>query len=177
MRYFKYLLIITGISLWFWGINYPFAGMDNANNNYLMLAARNFVRFGFLRLRFNPTYFAGHILPAPIPFYLHHPVLIFSLSALPLIMFEFHNWGVHGANLLFLFGDIVMIYAIGSLVWNNKVGLWAAGLAAIFPMTTFFWKYIFFEQGSMFFNLLIFYFVYKYSKRSKNIVSPVYFSL
>jgi len=162
MRYSKYLLIIVGLSLFLWGINYPFVGGYNANNNYLMLAAKNYLRFGFMRLHFFPTYFAGAHLPMPVPYYLHHPILIFLLTAIPFILFGFHNWVVHSANFLFLTGDIFLIYKIGALVWNKKIGLWAAALTAVFPMTTYFGKYMMFEQGSIFCNLLLFYFLYVY---------------
>jgi len=166
MKYYKYLLI-AGLVLALWGINDPYAGGYNANNNYLTLAAKNYLRFGFTNLKLIPTYYAGEHLPTPIPYYLHHPILIFPLTALPFIIFGFHNWVVHVTNFLFTLGDIFLIYLIGKLVWNKRVGLWAAGLATIFPMTTFFWKYIIFEQGSLFFNLCVFYYVIKYSKNQK----------
>lgn len=169
------LLLVIGFILAIWGITYPFAGIYNANNNYLMLAARNFLRFGFLHLRFFPSYFAGQNLPIHIPFYLHHPILVFSLSAVPFIMFGFHNWVVHVTNGLFLIGDILLIYKIGETVWNKKVGLWAAGIAMIFPMTTFFWKYIFFEQGSLFFNLCIVYVTLTYLKTPRNFLLALLF--
>lgn len=159
------LLLSAALILSLWGINYPFAGGYNANNNYLTLAAKNFVRFGFARLSFLPTYFAGEKLPATVPFYLHHPPLIFTLSAVPFLLFGFQNWVVHVTNFFFLAGDIFLIYVIGKLVWNKQTALWAAAVAAIFPMTTYFWKYIFFEQGSLFFNLCIIYFVLRYLQK------------
>ena len=168
MRYYKYLLIIVGVSLCLWGVNYPFVGGYNANNNYLMLAAKNYLRFGFLQLRFFPTYFTGAHLPVPVPYYLHHPIFIFLFTTIPFVFFGFHNWVVHVANFLLLVGDIFLIYKIGELVWNKQVGLWAAGLAFIFPMTTFFWKYMMFEQGSMFCNLFLFYFLYAYLKNKRD---------
>ncbi len=163
------LLFVIGITLWFWGVNYAHVGIYNANNNYLSLAAKNYLRFGFGTLKFVPTYFAGEILPSPAPYYLHHPILIFPLSTIPFMMFGFHNWVVHVTNFLFLVGVIFLLYEIGALVWNKKVGLWAAGLAMVFPMTSFFWKYIFFEQGSLFFNLLVFYFFIRYIQVQKTI--------
>ena len=175
MSHFTRLLLVlmlctAGLALWLWGVNNPYTGLTNANNNYLSLAAKNYIRFGFTGLKLFPTYFAGRTLPSPVPYYLHHPVLVYLLSAVPFMLFGFHNWVVHAANFLFLLGDIFLIYTIGKFVWNRKVGLWAAGLAMIFPMTSFFWKYIFFEQGSLFFNLLIFYCFVRYLKVQK----PVY---
>jgi len=168
LRYkFFALLCVVGLATWLWGTNYPFVGIYNANNNYLMLAAKNYMRFGFTKLGFLPTYFAGASLPTPIPYYLHHPTLIFPLSTLPFILFGFQNWVVHVTNLIFLLADVLLLYKIGELVWNKKVALWTAGLAMIFPMTGFFWKYIFFEQGSLCFNLLTLYFFIRYVKEQK----------
>src|SRR5436190_1099489 len=84
-------MIIIGIALWLWGINYPYVGIYNTNNNYLSLAAKNYLRFGFTILKFAPTYFAGQTLPVQIPYYLHHPILIFPLSTIPYMIFGFHN--------------------------------------------------------------------------------------
>lgn len=156
----KKALLVAGLLLALWGINYPFAGGYNANNNYLTLAAKNLLRFGVI-----PTYFAGKTLPIPIPFYLHHPILVFILSAIPFILFGFHNWVVHAANFIFIIGDLFLLYKIGEFAWNKKIGLWAAGIAAIFPIFTYFWKYIFFEQGSMFFMLCVIYFLLYYFKK------------
>ena len=163
------LLFAVGFTLWLWGINFPYTGTYNANNNYLTLAAKNYIRYGFSTLKGLPTYYAGQTLPTPIPYYLHHPILIFPMSTVPFMIFGFYNWVVHVTNLLFLLGDIFLIYKIGEIVWSKKVGLWAAGLAMTFPMTTFFWKYIFFEQGSLFFNLCVYYFLLRYLKKPKTL--------
>ncbi len=160
-----FVLVIVGLLLTLWGINYPFVGIYNANNNYLSLAAKNYLRFGFANLKFFPTYFAGDTLPLHVPYYLHHPILIFPLSAIPYMIFGFKNWVVHATNFLFLMADVFLLYKIASIVWNKKVGLWAAGLAVVFPMTTFFWKYIFFEQSSLFFNLCVFLAFLSYIKK------------
>lgn len=164
----KFFLFATGLILLLWGINLPFAGGFSANNNYLSLAAKNYQRFGYTNLKFFPTYFAGAKLPVPVPYYLHHPILIFPLIYVSFTLLGIHNWVVHIPNLLFLLGDIFLIYKIGLLVWNKKIGMWAAAITIILPMVTFFWKFMMFEQGSLFFNLCVFYFVYRYYLHAKN---------
>lgn len=161
------LLCVVGFALALWGINYPYVGTYNANNNYLSLAAKNYLRFGFINLKFIPTYFAGETLPSPIPYYLHHPILIFLLSAIPYIIFGFHNWVVHVTIFLFLLGVMFLLYKIAYIVWNKKIALWVFGLSMIFPMTSFFWKYIFFEQSSLFFNLCVYYQLIRYLTKKK----------
>lgn len=159
------LLLILGVALTLWGINYPFVGLYNTNNNYLSLAAKNYQRFGFTNLKFLPTYFAGQKLPSAVPYYLHHPILIFILSAIPMYMFHFQNWSVHATNLLFMLGAVVMIFLIAGELWGRRVAMWSLALPLLFPAYSFFWKYIFFEQGSLFLNLVIYYFFIKYIKK------------
>lgn len=158
-------LFIIGTFLSLWGINYPFVGIYNTNNNYLSLAAKNYQRFGIVNLKFFPTYFAGEHFTSGSSYYLHHPILIFLLSAIPIIIFHFQNWSVHATNFLFVVGDAFMIYVIAKELWDKKTAIWAVGLASVFPMATFFWKYIFFEQASMFFSLGIYYLLIRYLKK------------
>lgn len=159
------LLCLVGLVLALWGTNLPFVGIYNTNNNYLSLAARNFLRFGIIELKFLPTYFAGEHFTAASPYYLHHPVLVFWVEALALLAFGFHHFTVHIPQVLFVAGSVWLIYLIARMVWNEKVALWSAGLSAVFPMTTFFWKYMMFEQASMFFSLATFYFFLQYIQK------------
>lgn len=167
-KLFVILLIIIGLVAWLWGVNDAYVGIYNTNNNYLALASRNFLRFGILPLKFAPTYFAGGELPAQVEYYLHHPILMFYFALMPFKLFGFANWVVRAATGVFLFGAMGMIYLLGKEIWNKRVGLWAMILAIWFPMASFFWKYIFFEQATLFFNLIIIYCVVRYIKSVNN---------
>ncbi len=159
------MLLVAGIvSLWLIGVNAPHVGLYNANNNYLALAAKNYFRFGFLRLGFLPTYYAGATLPTTAAYYLHHPILLFVLSAIPFAVFGFHNWVVHAGTFVFTLGIVAMIYRVGRSVWGTRVAVMAALVASVFPMLTFFWKYMFFEQASVFFALLLLDILIRYVK-------------
>ncbi len=162
-----FFLVVVGATLWLWGITYPFVGIYNANNNYLSLAAKNYLRFGFFNLKFFPTYFAGaHFMPGD-PYYLHHPILVFWVETLFVYLLGTANWVIHVPQILFAIGSMGMIYVIARQLWNRKVALWSLGLAVIFPMTGFFWKYMMFEQSGLCFNLIIFYFVICFIKKPK----------
>lgn len=153
--------------LWLWGVNDPYVGSYNTNNNYLSLAAKNYLRFGYLRLKFFPTYFAGQNLPFQVDYYLHHPILIYLLVTIPFTLFGFQNWVVHVVPFIFAVGSLVVLYEIGAYLWNRSIGIWAVVLAALFPMSSFYWKYIFFEQICLFFNLLVVYVFLKYIKEKQ----------
>ncbi len=161
--------VLTAIFLWLWGIHLPYVGIYNANNNYLALASENFLRFGYRTLHFLPTYFAGEHLPAIIPYYLHHPVLFFLLASLPFALFGSANWVVHVAPFIFAVASLVTLYVVIRDVAGSKVALFSAVMAAIFPMMSFFWKYIFFEQPSLFFSLASLFFFLRYVQQKKTV--------
>jgi len=161
---YVFIFFLAGL-LWLWGINDPYVGLYNTNNNYLSLAAKNFLRFGFANLHFLPTYFSSYPLPTHVDFYLNHPPLFFLLAALPYLVFGFQNWVVHVSTGLCTIGIMYFIYRIGTHLWGKKIGLWSLFIACFFPMTGFFWKFMFFEQITLFFNLWILYLFLVYRKK------------
>lgn len=163
------VLLILAAALWLWGATYPFVGIYNTNNNYLSLAAKNYLRFGFDNLKFLPTYYAGEQFVAHDPYYLHHPFLVFLIEAFSFMAFGVHNITVHIPQFFFMAGAMAMIYGIARRLWNQKTALWSLALAAVFPMTSFFWKYMQFEQASMFLGLLTYYGIIRYIARPKRV--------
>ena len=163
------LLVFLASALWLWGVNDPYVGIYNANNNYLTLAVKNYFRFGFQTLHFLPTYFASNPLPPHVDYYLHHPILFFLISTIPFKLFGFHNWVVHVAPFIFSIGSLYFIYKIGEKLWGRTVGIWSSVCAMLFPMHSFFWKYIFFEQITLFFNLWILSIFLLYREKQKKL--------
>lgn len=151
------LFMVAGLALTLWGVNLPYVGIYNANNNYLALASKNFLRFGFLNLHYLPTYFAGGMLPSDVPYYLHHPVLFFIIAAVAFAWFGTANWVVHAATFAFTVGSVAAIFMLVGEVWDRRTAIISASLASIFPMLTFFWKYEFFEQITLCLNLVVLY--------------------
>ncbi len=159
--------ILSGIVLCLWGINVPYVGIYNANNNYLALASKNFLRFGYGALHFLPTYYVGSALPSAVPYYLHHPVVFFLIASLPFRWFGSDTWVVHAATLGFLFASIWMLYLVVCEIWSQEVARWTAVCATVITLTSFFWKYMFFEQSSLFFTLATVFFCIRYWKTPK----------
>jgi hypothetical protein len=162
IRLWSLILIFFALVFGLWGVNDPFVGGYSANNNYLMLAAKNYIRFGLVPLHFLPTYFAGATLPQMPPYYLHHPVLMFLLAIPPFVIFGFDNWVVHVVPFLFVISSLIFFYYIVEEVWDKDTAWLAVGCASIFPVLGFFWKYIFFEQVSMCFQMMNIYFLLRY---------------
>lgn len=151
-----FLFCLLFVFLWFIGVRLPFVGIYNANNNYLLLGGRNFLQFGFRELSFLPTYFVGGSLPPFIPYYLHHPTGMFFLTAWMVQIFHGAPWSVHVVPFVFTLGSLVVLYALIRDVAGKRVAAWSAFFAASFPMVAVFWKYMMFEQASLFFTLLVF---------------------
>ncbi len=162
--------LVCGILLCLWGINLPYVGIDNANNNFLALASKNFLRFGYTTLHFLPTYYVGKTLPAVIPYYLHHPVLFFLLASVPFRLFGNANWVVHATNLVFVIASLFVLYHLVREAVNEEAARWTVVFAVLMPWFSFFWKYIFFEQSSLFFTLTTLYFCIRYWKSQR----PIY---
>ncbi len=157
-------LIIIAISLWFIGINEPFVGAYGANFNYFTLAAKNFIRFGYIKLHFFPTYYSGADLSQNPDFYLHHPILYFTLVSIPFIFFGFHNWTALVTPIIFSLLTLFWFYKIGSLIWNKKIGYLSAFFASIFPMMTVFGKQTIFEPAVLSLLLGVYYCFIAYLK-------------
>lgn len=158
------LAMLISVALCLWGINIPYVGIDNANNNFLALASKNYLRFGYGALHFLPTYFVGPTLPPAIPYYLHHPVLFFLFASVPFKLFGTGNWVVHASLFVFILLSWYMLYRLVKEISTQEIARWTVVFAASMPWMSFFWKYIFFEQSSLFFTLLTLFFCVRYWK-------------
>ena len=101
LRLLWFIGMITGVMTALTGTNLPYVGLYNANNNYLALASKNFLRFGYTALGYVPTYFVGPTLPLSPPYYVHHPVLFFLFSSLAYAALGNGHWVVHVVPFLF----------------------------------------------------------------------------
>lgn len=164
--FFGLTIVITAF-LCLWGVRLPYVGLYNANNNYLALASKNFLHFGYAALHFLPTYFVGSTLPAVVPYYLHHPVLFFLFEAVAFQLFGTANWVVHLSPGLFVFGTLVMLYLLVKEVSDEEVARWTVVWALLSVLVSFFWKFMMFEQASLFFTLTTLYNCVLYWKTSK----------
>lgn len=156
--------MVMSVALCLWGINLPYVGIDNANNNFLALASKNYLRFGYTALHFLPTYYVGQTLPEVVPYYLHHPVLFFLFASIPFKLFGTANWVVHASLFIFVLLSWYALYRLVKEVSTQEIARWTVVFAASMPWMSFFWKYIFFEQSSLFFTLLTLYFCVRYWK-------------
>ncbi len=168
--FFLIIFALVGISFWFLGFNEPFVGSYAAADTYLGLGAKNYLRYGYLKLKFLPTYYVGEVLPAQPDYYLHHPILQYLLTSVAFKLFGFYNWVVRIFPFIFSLGTLFLIYRIGWLVWDQKTGLLALTLASLLPiMTVFGIKQMMFEHATLFWILVIIYNFLLYGQNRKKI--------
>lgn len=163
--------LIIGIIIALQGINLPYTGLYNANNNYLALASKNFIKFGFATLNFLPTYFVGRDLPESVPYYLHHPTLMFLFEAVPFVIFGVSNWVVHVAPFVFTAASLWALYALVRELVDSQTAKWSVAFGVLFPFVSFFWKFMMFEAASLLFTLFVLFFSVRYWKTgNKNLI-------
>lgn len=167
----KYLVILTFLAVmtWFWGVNEPFVGAYGANLNYFTLASKNFLRFGYSKLHFLPTYYAGGNINEIPPFYLHHPVFYYTLVSLSFILFGFQNWAAAVTPVIFSLLTVFWLYKIASLEFSKRIGYWSAFFGSIFPMMTVFGRQTIFEPAILSLLLGCYYYFLTYLKFKKRI--------
>jgi 4-amino-4-deoxy-L-arabinose transferase-like glycosyltransferase len=139
-KHFWVVALIIGLIIALWGINLPHVGLYNANNNYLALASKNFLRFGFEQLHFLPTYHVGAQTPELSDRYLHHPVLMFLISPLTFALFGDGNWVVHVLPFIFTLASLAVLFVLVKEFYGESVARWTTLFALLFPMFGFFWK-------------------------------------
>lgn len=170
-------LILAGVLLMLWGVDKPFVGLYNLNNNQLYWGASNYLQFGYLKLHLLPTYFEGQVLPTPIPYYLHHPILMYLIVSVLIRILGFSNWVIHLDPFIFSLGSLVLLYKVIENVWNQKIGTLTLISALLFPMFNFFWKMSVFEHVSLFFMMGIIYSLVLYLKSQKKLYLIIIFVL
>lgn len=173
------IFICLSVILWFIGINEPFVGVYGANLNFFTLAAKNFFRFGYLKLNFVPTYYSGGDLSQLPQLYLHHPVLYFIFVSFPFIFLGFHNWVASVTPIIFSLLTLFWIYKIALFLWNKKVALWSVFFGAVFPLMTVFGRQTIFEPAILSLLLAVYYFflLFLKDKKRKNLFLIILFTL
>ncbi len=168
LRKFKWLVIVLGLLLWVWGINRPFVGVYGANLNYFTLAAKNYQRFGYFKLKFLPTYYPGRVDSSTRPDpYLHHPVFYYFLVSIPFKILGFYNWVSGIVPLIFSIFSLFWLYKISALLFGKSSAYWTVFIAVFTPMMSVFSKQTIFEPAVLSIMLGLFYSYLRYIKEPK----------
>ncbi|MDP3973628.1 MAG: hypothetical protein Q8P92_02220 [Candidatus Daviesbacteria bacterium] len=146
-------LFVSSIFLIGQNLDKPFWGEHDWNGVRYGNIARNYLRYGFLETKFGQVENSGY--------YTHYPPLLPILISISYKLFGIFEWSTRLIPLLATSGIVVMLYLIGSLVWNIKTGILASLLALATPTALYFGKNPVHEPVVLFFILLSFYGYFK----------------
>lgn len=176
--YFKVFLsiIIFLISFFLIGqnLNKPFWGEHDWNGVRYGNIARNFLRYGFLETKFGQVENSGRVGGGEFEYYTHYPPLLTILIALSYKIFGISEWSTRLAPLSATSASLVVIFLIGSKLWNLKVGILAAVLALVTPMVLYFGKNPVYDPLALFFILFSFH-GYQLYLENKKLFSKILF--
>lgn len=148
-------------------INLPYVGPNATDNNNFALIAHNYNHFGFLNTKFAPILTTSAQLPNNPWYYLHHPPL---LSISMAIMFQIFGESIFIGRLtaiLFSLGSVILIYLIADSLRGKKFAVLSLLTAVLIPATTVFGRQIDLPTPTLFFCLLITFFILKSIKKKQ----------
>ncbi len=168
---FSLAIILIGQNL-----NKPFWGEHDWNGVRYGNIARNYLRFGLINSKFAQVENSGPINEHQIEYFTHYPPLLPILISLSYEIFGISERSTRLVPLLATSGSILLIFLIGSKLWDFKTGFLAGLLSLIIPINLYFGKTPVHEPLVVFFSLLS-YLAYLYLKSSDKAQFRVWFIL
>lgn len=156
------LLFILSIFLIGQNLNKPFWGEHDWNGVRYGNIARNYLKYGLIETKLGQVENSGLVRTEKFEYYTHYPPLLPILIAASYKLFGISEWTTRLVPLLATSGIIVLIFLIGTSIWDFKIGLLASILALATPMVLYFGKNPVHEPLVLFFILLSFFGYLKY---------------
>ncbi len=102
------------------------------------IAARNYLRYGYLATRMAPVLNTGPASPDQFAFYTHHPPLVPLMVSLSFRLFGEHEWSARLVPLLFSLAGLVLLALIAHRIASPRLSLVAMWIMASVPMAALF---------------------------------------
>lgn len=170
------ILFFLAIILIGQNLDKPFWGEHDWNGVRYGNIARNYLRFGLINLKFAQIENSGPIDRRQIEYFTHYPPLLPILISLSYKIFGVSERSTRLVPLLATSGSILLIFLIGTKLWDFKTGLLAGLLSLVVPINLYFGKTPVHESLLVFFILLSF-LAYLYLKSSDKAQFRVWFIL
>ena len=116
------------------GITAPW-GADNFGTAgaFFSIAARNYVRYGYLATHLVPVVTAEGP-PSPPVYYVHHPPLLELLVSASFALFGVHEWAARLVPLAFSLASLVLLVHLATKFYGERVALLTLVIAATLPL-------------------------------------------
>ncbi|MFC1889947.1 ArnT family glycosyltransferase [Thermodesulfobacteriota bacterium] len=129
------------------------------------IIARNYLRLDPLETRLAPVLSIDPGKPrGGYEVDTNHPPLSFVLIALGWKALGSKVWSARLVPILFSLGSAILIYAITSLLFDRRTGLFSLLFAVLSPMSIYYSRMVLHEEPAIFFLLLVVYLYLKWSK-------------
>jgi len=136
-------------------ITQPWIGADANAGVKRSIEAKNYLRYGFINLKFGQAY--NYELVSKIDelhYYQHHPPLTSLLIALSFYMFGISEISTRLVPILFTLCSIILVFTIARRCHDEHIALLSAFIFSIMPVTTFLGRTPNYEPTTQFFILL-----------------------
>lgn len=167
----KVAILILAAVLLTVDIGKPFIGQHDWNSASYSQQARNYLRYGYLPLRFAAVDNGGLVTdPSDFHYSNHYPPLLPILISFSFRIFGVHEWSARLVPIIFSLGLILMIIQLGEMLVNKQVGWWAGLLASVTPLFIYYGKMPVHESLIPLAAMLTFYFYFKWRKRKNRLL-------
>lgn len=149
-------------------ITKPFIGQHDWNGVVYGQEAKNFVRYGYLPLRFGATLSAGIKPIEELKFSTHYAPVLPVLISFSYRLFGVSEWSTRLFPILASISSLFLIMLLGTELVSWRAGMIAGALAAVTPMFIYYGKNPVHEVVQLPFSLLAFYAYLKLRRTSMN---------
>lgn len=151
------LIFLTAFILIGQNLDKPLWGEHDWNGVRYGNIARNYLRYGLVETELGQVENSGPAQRGEFEYYTHYPPLLPMTIGLSYKIFGIDEWSTRLIPTLAIAGSIVLIFLIGSSLSSLKIGVLAALLAMLTPMSLYFGKNASHEPLTLTFILLSFY--------------------
>lgn len=177
MRLLPYLFILSLSAAWLWiNIDKPFIGQHDWNGVVYGQQARNYLRYGYLKLGFAPVNNAGIVNEdAEFVYDNHYPPLLPILLSFSFRIFGVHEWSARLVPVIFSLATVVMVIKLGKMFGAAASGYRAGLLMSVTPMFIYYGKMTVHEILILPLVLAGFYFYFRWrdSGGNRNLVGSI----
>ena len=167
-RFFLLVVLILAGVLVSININKPFVGQHDWNGVVYGQQAKNFVRFGYLPLKFGATLSTGDTLPGDRKFSTHYTPILPILISFSYRLFGVSEWSTRLVPAAASLASVFLVILLGRELISFRAGIIAGILMAVTPMFIYYGKNPVHEVVLLPFALLSFYSYQCFLKTNKD---------
>ena len=139
-HFFLILILIFAAFLLSLNIEKPFYGHHDWNGLWYSTIARNFLRYGVFATKFGSVLNQDFVTPQEFQYFTHYTPVFPLLLALAFKIFGVFEASARSLSILFSLFTLVLIYILGTKIFERGIGLTAAAFASVMPIFIYFGK-------------------------------------